>query len=138
MVKDAVRRCQNSQKHGPRISPMHCMPALAHQPWEVLQLDSILGLPETTDRNKAIIVAIDCHTGYAMARACVESTSTAATSFFMQEIVLEFGVSHRVHTDHGTHLKGTFDELCNIGVPVILGLPLIILRAMDVLKGLTN
>ena len=78
---------------------MHCMPVIVHQPWEVLQLDWILGLPETADRNKAITVAIDCHTGYAMARACAEATSPATTSFFLHEVALKFGVPHRVHTE---------------------------------------
>ena len=58
-LEDVVRRCQNCQMHGPRRSPLRCMPLVAHQPWEVIQMDWILGLPETADRNKAIVVAVD-------------------------------------------------------------------------------
>ena len=88
------------------------MPIIAKQPWEIVQMDWILGLPETSDRNKTILVAVDCHTGYNTARASVEATSAATTTFFLQEITLKFGIPIRVHTDNGMHFKGEFHKLC--------------------------
>ena len=85
-VAETIRRCQNCQKHGPRLSPLQSMPIIAKQPWEIVQMDWIMGLPETSDRNKAILVAVDCHTGYTMARASVEATSAATTTFFCKKL----------------------------------------------------
>ena len=88
------------------------MPIIAKQPWEIVQMNWILGLPETSDRNKAILVAADCHTRYTTTRPSVEATSAATTTFFLQEITLKFGIPIRVHTDNGTHFKVEFDKLC--------------------------
>ena len=36
MVAETVSRCQNCQRHGPRLSPLQSMPIIAKQPWEIV------------------------------------------------------------------------------------------------------
>ena len=63
IVAKAICRYQNCQKHGHRLSPLHSVPILAKRQWEIVEMDCIMGLPETSDGNKAVLVVGDRHTG---------------------------------------------------------------------------
>ena len=75
-------------------------------------MDWVLGLPETSDGNTCMWVAIDMYTGFTMAKAAKNTTSDITVNFFLDAIMFKFGIPRCVHTDNGTHFMKTFDALC--------------------------
>ena len=75
-------------------------------------MDWILGLPDTPQGNRVLIVAMDCYTHYVMAAPFGRATAANTLEFFSKEIVFRFGLPKRVYLDNGTHFLGEFREHC--------------------------
>ena len=100
-------------RHGPRKASLNRVPVAASQPFEWLQIDWILGMPATPDRNTSIIVVVDGMTGYVTARAYPVATAAATTEFVINEIIFRYGIPRKIQTDNGSHFQGTFQALCD-------------------------
>lgn len=48
--------------------------------------DGLNCLPMASDRNTSVVIAVNCHTGYAIARVSPEAISEATTAFFLNDI----------------------------------------------------
>lgn len=107
-----VDKCMRCAQHGPRKASRNRVPVAARQPFEWVQIDWIVGMPVTPAGNRCIIVAIDGMTGYMMARAYPNATAAATVEFVVNDIILKFGIPHKLHTDNGAHFHGAFQTLC--------------------------
>ena len=111
-IAEYVKHCEICQRTGPKKPPVQKCPLICRQPWDIIQLDWVLGLPVTQRGCKCIVVAIDICTGFVAARAFTTCTAADTTAFFLEAIALRYGLPRIVHTDNGSHFLGTFRELC--------------------------
>ena len=111
-IAEYVKHFEICQRTGPKKPPVQKCPLICRQPWDIIQLDWVLGLPVTQRGCKCILVAIDVCTGFVAARASTTCTAADTTAFFLEAIALWYRLPRIVHTDNGSHFLGTFWELC--------------------------
>ena len=69
-------------------------------PWEHIQLDTSVHLPESPDGHRALLVIIDVFTGFVILRA-VRSTSAEIVARELWEVICLFGVPKIIQSDNG-------------------------------------
>lgn len=108
-----VQTYETCQQNAP-CQPVHPVePVVAAQPLEWVQIDWILGLPETCRGNVCLIIGVDGFMGYVMAGAYAGATARNLAYFFTHKVMYKFGLPLKVQMDNGTHFLGEFRELCN-------------------------
>lgn len=95
--------CQQVQawsKAQPREAMKHIQ---AGEPFEILCMDYLGGLPETPRGNKYILLFVDAYTRWAEAAATRDESAETVASCLMNLIVCRHGVPQRIHSDQGAN-----------------------------------
>ncbi|GAB5407483.1 MAG: hypothetical protein Aurels2KO_57140 [Aureliella sp.] len=106
-----VRKCHSCQLHSPVPQKGSYQPMTTVQPWDVIQVDFTMGLPENSLNRQAIITAVDCFSGFIIAESTNDLTARTAAEFLLRRVILLFGVPGMVYTDNGSHFKGEFQDM---------------------------
>jgi hypothetical protein len=104
-IREWVAGCPQCQmaankEHHIHRAPMHLPEVPA--PFSRWHLDFIGELPETSQGNRWILVAVDYATSWPIARAVPAATGEAIANFLYEEIVMQFGCPHEIVTDRGS------------------------------------
>ena len=84
-------------------------------PNELMGLDIIWPLPQTTAGNKYVLVMVDYFTKWANARPLSAIDANSVAQEFVAGWIADHGVPYQVHTDGGTQFEGSLlQELCKI------------------------
>ncbi|RWS01320.1 hypothetical protein B4U79_13335, partial [Dinothrombium tinctorium] len=115
-VEKYIASCHKCQIHKPPPGkPVGILkPISTIYPMEIIGIDFVGPIRETTRGNKYIIVAIDHFSSYLIAKAISEITAKVAADFVFEEIICRFGVPKTVLTDQGVQFQSKlFRELIN-------------------------
>ena len=111
---DICSRTKNPHRyvHAP-LSPMKPTP---FQLGDRIHLD-MLSMPRSVEGHVAILTAVDAVTGFVLAKACYDKTSTNVTDMLLHQIIPYFGCPSTIITDLGVEnknaeVKQLFDQFC--------------------------
>jgi len=113
-IKKYIRTCDTCQRFGKpeRNEPLHSIKIT--QPFERIGIDIVGPLPETENKNKYMVVAIEYLTKWVEIRALDKVTAENIAKFVFEEIICRHGIPQIILTDQGSHFKNKMlDELCN-------------------------
>ena len=113
-IKEYIRTCDTCQRFGKpeRNEPLHSIEII--QPFERIGIDIVGPLPETENKNKYMVVAIEYLTKWVEVRALEKATAENVAKFVFEEIICRHGTPKIILTDQGSHFKNKMlDELCN-------------------------
>jgi transposase InsO family protein len=78
------------------------------------QLDYVTKLPLTDDGNTCILLAVEMHTKWPIAKAYFQANGNNSVQFLQDEIISVFGPPTEIQTDNGTHFVNRhIRELCH-------------------------
>jgi hypothetical protein len=112
-IKEYIRTCNTCQRFGrpEKKEPLH--PIKVGQPFERIGIDIVGPLPETGNKNKYIVVAMDYFTKWPEAKALSNATAENVAKFIYEDIICRHGVPKILLSDQGSHFKNkTITELC--------------------------
>ena len=109
-VQDIVKTCQTCQMFGSRPPIRSTLPIAVEEPWELVELDTVVGLPTTPRKAVGFVTAIDCFTGYAITDALTSLGAAKTLKFLVNKIIYAWGVPQKILTDNGTEFRGVFSE----------------------------
>ena len=110
-VKATVTTCENCQLHGnkPPVRELVQVPTI--HPWDLVEVDTVTGLPSTRRHSVGFVTAVDCFTGYCVAQAVPDLTAQTMARFFRDRVIYFAGNPRHVLTDNGVEFEGVFREL---------------------------
>lgn len=86
---------------------------LPEQPFDIVDIDFLDGLPKTMQGNSHVLVVIDRLTGYPIAIPTPDNKAETAAEAIYKNVICEYGVPRCIHSDKGTHFTGNvFKRLC--------------------------
>ena len=107
-LKCQVRKSSAPSSHG----LLQHLP-IPEQPFDIIDIDFLDGLPKITYGNSHILVVIDRLTGYPIAIPTVNNKADTAADVIYKNVICEYGVPRCIHSDKGTHFTGNiFKRLC--------------------------
>ena len=109
-VQDLVKTCQTCQLFGSKPPLRSTIPIAIEEPWELVELDTVVGLPTTPRKAVGFVTAIDCFTGFVITDALTTLGAAKTLKFFINKVVCAWGVPQRILTDNGTEFQGVFSE----------------------------
>ena len=109
-VRRAIKECPNCQLHGQKPPTRVLRSVSSLQPWDLIQLDSVSGLPQTYRKAVAFLTAVDCFTGFCVAQPVRNLTADAAATFFRDRVVFLGGMPSHILTDNGREFMGQFHD----------------------------
>ena len=109
-VQDLVKTCQTCQLFGPKPPVRSTIPIAVEEPWELVELDTVVGLPATPRKAVGFVTAIDCFTGFVITDALTSLGAAKTLKFFINKVICAWGVPQRILTDNGTEFQGVFDQ----------------------------
>ena len=109
-VQDLVKTCQTCQLFGSKPPIRSTIPIAIEEPWELVELDTVVGLPATPRKAVGFVTAIDCFTGFVITDALTSLGAAKTLKFFINKVVCAWGVPQRILTDNGTEFQGVFSE----------------------------
>ena len=96
------------------------------RPWQLIGIDFVGPLPETTEGNKYILSIIDLFSKFALAFATKRQDSQTVTDC-LRRVFAEFGVPSRILSDQGRCFESRefldFCKLWNVQKIIYLSLP---------------
>jgi hypothetical protein len=113
-IKEYIRTCNTCQRFGKpeRNEPLHSIEVI--QPFERIGIDIVGPLPETRNKNKYMVVAIEYLTKWVEVRALDKATAENVANFVFEEIICRYGAPKIILTDQGSHFKNKMiKELCD-------------------------
>lgn len=75
--------------------------------WELIGLDFVGPVPQSSSGNKYILVCTDYLSKYAVTQAVPNCTADTAARFLVEKAILQYGVPKQVITDRGTHFMAS-------------------------------
>lgn len=102
-VSQYCARCERCSEHSPPIpAPRASLGELAaSEPFEVVGIDILCGLPRTPDGNKHLLVIVDHFSRWCEAYPLKDMTAASVAEVFVKEFVSRYGVPSRLHSDQG-------------------------------------
>ena len=102
-VKSFCRQCRRCEgRHPPVPAPRAAMGRLAaSEPFEVVGLDILTGLPTTPSGNKHLLVVVDFFSKWSEAFPLKDLSAASVAKVFVDQFVARFGCPRRVHSDQG-------------------------------------
>ena len=102
-VKQFCRQCRRCEgRNAPIPAPRAAMGRLqATEPFEIVGLDILSGLPTTPSGNKHLLVVVDFFTKWAEAFPLKDLSAASVSQAFVDHFVSRFGCPKRVHSDRG-------------------------------------
>ena len=128
-VRDYVRSCARCQmaKHVGGKEPGFLIPVQVQEPWEILTLDFISGLPpDESNQHTDCLVIVDKFTKWVVAAPCRANPTTEETAeIFLNEVVYVFGIPKVVISDRGSQFvsKVWKEILTKLGIDRRLATP---------------
>src|SRR6185295_9232744 len=113
-IKEYIKTCDTCQRFGKpeRNEPLHSIEVI--QPFERIGIDIVGPLPETANKNKYMVVAIEYLIKWVEVKALDKATAENVAKFVFEEIICKHGTPKIILTDQGSHFKNKMlDELCN-------------------------
>ena len=111
-VRDFIKHCDVCQKNKRDYAPEHGLLQplpTPTQPWEVLGIDFVTGLPKTKAGHDAILVVIDHLTKMAHAIPCQKSiTASEVADLFIKNIFRLHGMPQTIISDRGSQFISHF------------------------------
>ncbi|XP_074324259.1 uncharacterized protein LOC141661175 [Apium graveolens] len=103
-----AKRCVQCQLFAtvPKQPPEEMTSVLSPIPFTVWAMDIMGILPKSTRQAKYCIIAIDYMTKWVKARPLSASTEEAAKKFFLEQVILRFGIPKICISDNGTQFIG--------------------------------
>ncbi|CAM4849063.1 unnamed protein product [Rotaria magnacalcarata] len=77
---------------------------------ELMGLDSVGPVPQSSNGNKYILVCTDYLSRYAITQATANCTAETAARFLVEKVILQYGVPKQLLTDRGTHFMSNVFE----------------------------
>ena len=108
MIKDIeeyVKTCDSCQRRNKPVGKHELNPIEVKEPFHMIGIDVVGPLPETTNGNKYIVVAMDYFTKWPEARALKEANAREISRFIYEDIICRHGCSQKILTDRGTHFN---------------------------------
>ncbi len=109
-VHNVVKTCQTCQMFGSRPPIRSTLPIAVEEPWELVELDTVVGLPATPRKAVGFVTAIDCFTGYVITEALTSMGAAKTLKFLVNKVICAWGVPQKILTDNGTEFRGVFGE----------------------------
>ncbi|XP_063941458.1 uncharacterized protein LOC135149627 [Daucus carota subsp. sativus] len=102
------KKCRQCQIHSnvPKQPPEEMTSVLSPIPFSMWAIDIVGILPTSTRQAKYCIVAIDYMTKWVEARPLSAITEQAANKFFLEQIIVRFGIPMVCVSDNGTQFVG--------------------------------
>ena len=125
-AKDFVQHCDICQKYKRNYSQSNglLLPLpTPSQPWDVIGIDFITGLPKTKRQHDAILVMIDHLTKMAHAVPCTKAITAKETArLFIQTVFRHHGMPRAIVSDRGTQFIAQFWQslLNQLGTKLLL------------------
>ena len=106
MVLDVTQFCARRERCNSRTPPVPAPRAslgqlAASEPFEVVGLDILSGLPRTINGNKHLLVVVDHFSRWCEVYPLKDMSATSVATVFVNEFVSRFGVPSRIHSDQG-------------------------------------
>ena len=112
-IREYIKTCDTCQRFGrpERNEILHSIGI--GQPFERIGIDIVGPLPETTRKNKYIVVATEYLTKWPEAKALIKADGKSVANFIYEEIICRHGTPKILLTDQGKHFKNELiNELC--------------------------
>jgi Integrase zinc binding domain/Integrase core domain len=109
-IREYVKTCDACQRRGKSSDNQRLHPIPVYTPFYQIGIDFVGPLPQTSQGNKYIIVAMDYLTKWPEARAVPRATAEETTKFIYEEIICRHGCPQKILTDRGTHFKNQLVE----------------------------
>ena len=111
MVSDITQFCARCERCNSRIPPVPAPRAslgqlAASEPFEVVGLDILSGLPRTANGNKHLLVVVDHFSRWCEVFPLKDMSASGVATVFVNEFVSRFGVPSRIHSDQGGCFMG--------------------------------
>jgi transposase InsO family protein len=103
-----VASCESCQRKNdpPRKPGGYLQPLSVAGPFVRVHMDYCGPFTVSARRNKYLLLAIDPHTKYVIAKAVPHATAVAAATFLVNNVILVHGAVKEILTDRGTHFTG--------------------------------
>lgn len=104
-IKDYVRKCdicQTTKFSKNKIEPMR-VTSTASRPWEIIHLDIVGPLPESSEGYKYILTFQDQLTKFFGAFPIMETKAEVVANTFAEKIVLQYGIPEYILSDQGAN-----------------------------------
>ena len=99
---DTCRLCQERKPRNPNMGIPVGRRSLANGPWDVIMMDILGPLPETTiNKNRYILVVVDQLTRFAITIPLKEVSTITVAAALLKHVYLVFGFPKHVVTDQG-------------------------------------
>ena len=109
-VKDYVESCYQCQRRGKPQTHNEMHAIVAKAPFERVGIDFVGPLPQTSQGNKYILVAVDYFTKWPEVRATKKADAATVIKFLYEEIICRHGPPVHLHSDRGTHFVNALVE----------------------------
>jgi len=113
MAKDVeayVKTCYPCQRRGRPQTHNELHGIIAEAPFERVGIDFVGPLPEITEGNRYIIVAVDYFTKWPEAKATRRADARTVVKFLYEEIICRHGPPIHLHSDRETHFVNQLVE----------------------------
>ena len=113
-IKEYIKTCDTCQRFGKpeRNEILHSIEV--GQPFERIGIDIVGPLPETTSKNKYIVVATEYLTKWPEAKALDKANAENVAEFIYEYIICRHGTPKTLLTDQGSHFRNKLvEELCS-------------------------
>ena len=102
-------QCQLSQRRVDRKQEPYTQVKIDARPFEKWAIDFVGPLPESHDKKKWILTAIDIATGWPLARATTDAKAEVVADF-LSDIYVNYGAFRELLSDNGTNLSAEIVE----------------------------
>lgn len=109
-VKSVIAACKSCANWSQRLRHARLHPLQPVEPFEIVVMDWIVGLPRSSTGNCAIITVTDSFSKYVEARAFPRTGAAESLEFLVHNIMARWEPPGIVITDNGTHFLGEFRD----------------------------
>ena len=116
-IRRLLKKCEVCQaaKHSTHKPGVGRQRLFAGRPWQVVSIDLVTPLTETSRGNKAILVLSDHFTKWRDAIPIPNGTAEVVADVLDQRVFSYFGLPERIHSDRGTNFESKLMmELCRL------------------------
>ena len=113
MAKDVeayVKTCYPCQRRGRSQTYNELYGIIVEVPFERIGIDFVGLLPETTEENRYILVAVDYFTRWPEAKATRRADVKIVVKFLYEEIICKYGPPIHLYSDRGIHFVNQLVE----------------------------